>query len=227
MARPLVCFDIDGTLVRTRGAGREALDEAFAALHGWPSATEGVHVAGATDDVICRDVAARFGDSWHPERTLSLRDRYLQALAARLADPARTEVLPGLPEVIQAVGEVAEVCLLTGNWALGARMKLDAAHLSRHFAWGVYSEDAVDRDGLVPVARQRARERGLDVSAVVVVGDTVSDVRCARVGGAVAVVVETGFSTVESLRESRPDLQVSNLATGREAFLDLVATLAR
>lgn len=227
MAKPLVCFDIDGTLVRTRGAGREALDEAFEALHAWPSATEGVHVAGATDDVICRDVAARFGHQWHVEHTIALRDRYLLALASRLADPARTEVLPGLPRVIAAAAEVAEVCLLTGNWARGARLKLDAADLSRHFAWGVYSEDAADRDGLVPAARQRACERGLDVGAVIVVGDTVSDVRCARAGGAVAVVVETGFSTAQSLRESRPDLQLGNLDAGGAAFLELVATLSR
>ncbi len=227
MARPLVCFDIDGTLVRTRGAGREALDEAFEALHGWRSATDGVHIAGATDDVICRDVAVRFGRSWTAEQTPALRERYLGALSARLADPGRTEVLPGLPEMIAATAELAEVCLLTGNWALGARAKLDAGNLSRHFAWGVFSEDAADRDGLVPVARRRARLLGLEVSQVVVVGDTVSDVRCARAGQALAVVVETGFSTVEDLRASQPDLQVTNLASGRDEFLALLATLNR
>ena len=56
----LVLFDIDGTLIRTRGAGRESLDAAFAAVHGWENATEGVHVAGSTDGAILRDVGQRF-----------------------------------------------------------------------------------------------------------------------------------------------------------------------
>ncbi len=211
---PLLALDIDGTLLRTRGAGREALDEAFLDRYGWPAATEGVHVAGATDDVICRDVAARFGVVWQAQHTPALRERYLVALRRRLADPTRTEVLPGVEALLDAVEGRAHVALLTGNWVAGAHEKLAAAGLAARFEWGVYSEDAVDRDGLVPAARARAAARGLKVGEVVVIGDTVADIRCARAGGARVVVVETGFSTPEALTLARPDLQVPDLARG-------------
>lgn len=226
MSLPLLCFDIDGTLVRTRGAGREALDEAFLDLHGWPEATEGVHVAGSTDDVICQDVARKFGGDWTSSRGASLRSAYLAALGRKLSDPCRTEVLPGLSRVLAAVEGLAHVCLLTGNWREGARVKLSAAGLWQRFDWGVFSEDAPDRDGLVPVARQRALGRGLGVGEVVVVGDTVADIQCARAGGARVVAVETGFSTPTELASRAPDLQVANLQDSAPAFLAFVRTLA-
>lgn len=226
MARPLLCFDIDGTLVRTRGAGREALDDAFLALHGWPEATRDVHVAGSTDDVICRDVAGKFGATWSDEQTRALRSAYLHGLLRRLDDPARTEVLPGLPALLHALDGAAHVCLLTGNWREGAEVKLAAARLWGLFPWGVFSEDAADRDGLVPVARARASALGLDVGEVVVVGDTVADVQCARAGGARVVVVETGFSTPAELASRSPDLQLGDLRAGLADFLAFVRAFA-
>lgn len=225
MALPLVLFDIDGTLLRTRGAGRVALDEAFAELHGWNDATEGVHIAGATDDVICQDVAARFGLKWAPAQTPALRARYLSALARLLEDPSRTERLPGIFALLDALAGHAHVALLTGNWAPGAAVKLAAAGLGETFSWGVYSEDAPNRDGLVPAARERAAALGLPVGEVVVIGDTAADVRCARAGGARVVAVETGFATPEVLAAAGPDLQVSDFSAGHGWILALVRGL--
>ncbi len=211
---PLVLFDIDGTLLRTRGAGRQALDVAFLALHGWADATEGVHVAGSTDDAICRDVAARFGASWGAQKSEALRAVYSTELVRLLAPPERTEVLPGVAALLDALSGRAHIALLTGNWRSGAEAKLGAAGLWERFEWGVYSEDAWERDGLVPAARLAAEARGLVVGEVIVIGDTVADVRCARAGAARVVAVETGFCSPTDLALARPDLQVTTLADG-------------
>lgn len=217
----LVLWDIDGTLLRTAGAGREALDHAFRVVHGWEDATQGVHVAGSTDRAILRDVGARFGGAMVDHD--AVRDQYLAALEVRLADPARVQRCPGVTEALDAVEARAHSALLTGNWEAGARLKLGACALWERFAWGAFADDAEDRDALVPIARARARARGLDVREVVVVGDTPADVGCARAGGAVAVAVETGFATPEALAASRPDLQLPDLRRGLPALLDLLA----
>lgn len=226
MARPLVCFDIDGTLIRTGGAGREALDQAFAELWGWPNATEGVHIAGSIDDVICKDVATKFGFSWTQNDTDRLAHRYLAALSSRLDVPGRAEILPGLPEILGWVGEIASTCLLTGNWRAGAQRKLAGTTLENRFAFGAFSEDAPTRNGLVPVARRRAGERGIAADIAVVVGDTIADIECARAGGAYVIVVETGFSEAGALTRAKPDLQVVNLSAGRAAILSFLSALA-
>jgi phosphoglycolate phosphatase-like HAD superfamily hydrolase len=221
----LLLFDIDGTLLRTRGAGRQALDEAFAEVAGWDNATEGVHIAGSTDAAIVRDVAARFGcpDTALPFELEELRQVYFEYLGRFLAEPGRVEPCPGVHPFLEAVEGRAHVALLTGNWRFGARRKLAAIGLEDRFAFGAFGDDATDRNCLVPVARARADAAGLAYRRVVVLGDTPSDVACARAGGAVAVVVETGFSTPTELARSRPDLQVPDLVRGRDWLMALLA----
>ena len=52
-ARNLVLFDIDGTLLRTEGAGVAAMLRAFSRLHGERGFSfEGVEIAGALDGLL-------------------------------------------------------------------------------------------------------------------------------------------------------------------------------
>jgi len=216
----LVLFDIDGTLIRTRGAGRDALDEAFAALFGWPNATRDVDVAGSTDTVIVEAVARRHGGRADPA---AVHDLYVPALRRRLEDPTRTEVLPGVIGVLDRLRGRATVGLLTGNWRAGAEAKLAVAGLWEHFSFGAFAADAPDRNRLYPVAIARARASGWDGSGpVLVVGDTPADVACARFGGGVAVAVATGFASMEALRASAPDVILDDLEQGQDHLLELV-----
>lgn len=221
--KTLILWDIDGTLLSTGGAGRAALDEAFEALHGVPEAFSAVEFGGRTDFGIVRQ-AYRLHGLPHPEDGgAALLRAYLPRLRERLRlGRARICVHPGVHQVLDAAQERAINGLLTGNWAEGARHKLEAVGLWERFAFGAFGDDAEDRNRLVPVALRRARERGLDPQRVVVVGDTPHDVACARAGGAVAVAVATGWSSREELVDAEPDLLLDDLETGREALLALL-----
>lgn len=217
----LLLFDIDGTLLKTRGAGREALDDAFRTVHGWERATEGVHIGGSTDGMICEDVGRKYGTSIDIG---PVRDHYLTRLEERLSDRSRTTVCPGVFELIELVKGRAHVALLTGNWASGASLKLAAAGLETAFEWGAYADDAVNRNHLLPVARARAAARGLAPARHVIIGDTPADIACARAGDGEVIAVETGFGDPGELSAGRPDLQVRDLAHGFDqvrAFLKL------
>ncbi|MES2638225.1 MAG: haloacid dehalogenase-like hydrolase [Myxococcota bacterium] len=216
----LLLFDIDGTLLRTRGAGREALDDAFLRVLGWPDAMAGISLAGATDGGIMRGVAARFGVPWDgvsspPFDLDAVRAAYLEALVVRLAQPDRVALCPGVRELLDALEGRAHLALLTGNWRAGAALKLGAVGLWGRWIDGAFGDDHTDRNCLVPVARARAEAAGIQYRRVIVIGDTPADVACARAGGAVAVAVETGFATTEELAASRPDLLLPDLARGR------------
>ena len=213
----LVLFDIDGTLLKTGGAGREALDDAIEHVHGWPTATRGIDIAGSTDRVILEAVGAARGASIDHGR---VEAHYLGGLRRRLADPTRTVVLPGVVRLVQALAGRATVGLLTGNWASGARVKLGAAGLHEAFTFGAYADDGPDRNSLVAVAVARARAAGWHGHGpVLVIGDTLNDIRCARFGGAVAVAVATGFCTRDQLAADAPDLLLTDLDEGHDAVL--------
>ncbi len=224
IAPVLLLFDIDGTLLRTGGAGREALDDAFAQVFGWPQATRGVPIAGSTDSAIVRGVASRFGHTWEDDAptAYAVKAAYLAALSARIDVVGPVEACPGVHTLLDSLTAMGPgytaMGLVTGNWRAGARAKLGSIGLGERFAVGAYGDDAVDRHALVPIACARARAAGLAFERVVVIGDTPADVACARAGGALAVAVETGFAPREELVASGPDLLLEDLATGADAF---------
>src|SRR5207302_7279632 len=117
-----VClFDIDGTLLHTRGAGMAALREGLRVAFGVAEPTDQVAIHGRTDRGITRDLFRFHGIDDVPEHWERFRDAYLGALPASLAQRLG-RVLPGivaLLDTLTARDDVA-VGLLTGNTRAGA-----------------------------------------------------------------------------------------------------------
>ena len=216
----LFLYDIDGTLISTGGIGRACLDAAFEQLHGLAGAFRRVRFGGRTDRGIVARAYAGSGIPQTAAHTARLKARYLELLRERLR-PEDLTTYPGVHRAVRATAAVGHNALLTGNWRDGARIKLGAAGLWQHFDFGAFGDDSPDRNALVPVARERARERGLHIDRVVVVGDTEADVACARAGGAAAVAVLTGWGDGPLLEAADPDLLIEDLHSGLEALLAL------
>jgi phosphoglycolate phosphatase-like HAD superfamily hydrolase len=215
----LVLFDIDGTLVLTGRAGLRAMNRACEDIVGHGNALEGITVAGRTDWIILDDVLSRHGHMLDRELLGELRDRYLAHLREEigLRGTGMKGVMPGIRELLDALQAREDVALglLTGNFAEGARIKLEEFDLWKYFACGAFGDDASDRNELVPVAIRRARECGVaDVlpGHVWVVGDTPYDVECALAVGASPVGVATGGFSVDELRKSGAEIVFSDLS---------------
>ena len=217
----LIAYDIDGTLLSTGGAGRSALNRAFFDLHGVEEAFREVSFAGRTDPGIVAEAFSLAGRSVGEGDFDRLKTCYLAHLERELGE---REILvhPGVREALEGTDTYGVNCLLTGNWREGALRKLEAADLWEHFSLGAFGDDSPCRDDLVPVLRARAAHQGLEVERVVVIGDTESDVACARAGDAVAVAVGTGWRSAEELLATGPDLFLEDLEKGLEGLLSLV-----
>lgn len=200
--RRLVLWDIDGTLVKTMGAGRRAIDRAFLELYGWAQATEGVRMDGRTDPWICEEVfrQRKLAPARFDEARRAVLARYVQLLEAELATPAEGPQFGPLPGITAALAALAshgdaKQGLLTGNIEPGAKRKLERFDLWRYFPVGAYGDDAPERPGLLPVALARAEERlghRFAPGQAVVVGDTPRDIEVGRVHGARTIAVATG-----------------------------------
>jgi phosphoglycolate phosphatase len=204
----LVCFDIDGTLIRTDGAGKRAIHRALHEVLGTP-VPDTLRFDGRTDGEIVRkltEAVNQLPDDALVERVLT---RYVTFLGDELARPGHeTTVYPGVRELLDAL-EARHDCtiaLLTGNVTGGAEQKLRSAGLDfARFRLGAYGSDHHVRAELPAVAQRRAREvLGRDVPGrdVVIIGDTPADVQCGRGIGARAIGVATGHYTVEQLEEA-------------------------
>lgn len=217
MSKILVLFDIDGTLIRTAGAGMRGMNDAFERLHGRTGALDGVSVAGRTDRAILTDVFRRFDVEMSDADLAPVRDAYLDALTVELAAATGpgVGVLPGVHDALVALDADPgfTLALLTGNFVRGAEIKLSHFDLWQWFRFGAYGDHHVNRRDLVPIAVERAREHGLSPSHIVVVGDTPNDVDCAHAHGAQAIAVATGLYSEDELRATGADVVVDTLAS--------------
>jgi phosphoglycolate phosphatase-like HAD superfamily hydrolase len=143
------------------------------------------------------------------------------------APPPRS--LPGVHALLDrcAARDDLVLALLTGNFEPSARLKLEPFGLWHYFGCGAYGDDAPDRNGLVPVAIERARARGhqgLSATRALVIGDTPHDVRCAAVHGARSLAVATGGYEEQVLRDAGADAVVTDLSDV-ERVIDLMDEL--
>ncbi len=220
----LFLFDIDGTLVTTDGAGREAMARAAHELYG-RDLFHGFSFAGGVDWGMTHEALERAGIEPTTKQIASFRTRYLAHLR-RTMTPGKGKTLPGIAKALPTLGAHGRLGLLTGNWRQGAELKLRAHGLWDHFHLraSAFGGDAPARDELLPVAWKRARRLG-KLRHIVVIGDTPADVRCARTPlpdadvRVTAVAVRTGFATEEELVRAKPDLLLRDLEHGLEALV--------
>jgi phosphoglycolate phosphatase len=218
----LVLFDIDGTILTSDGAPRRAFHRALLEVYGTagPIATHAFD--GKTDPQIARELLMHAGlPAGAVDRGLAaLWAAYLRELSGEFAQPThRSTVLPGVRELLTELEGRDDVVLglLTGNIEQGAALKLSAAGIRTTFRVGAFGSDCEQRDGLPPVAVERALAAtgvAFAEDRIVIIGDTPSDVTCGRALGARAIAVATG-------RFACADLLAAGAAA---AFADLSAT---
>ncbi len=217
----LVLFDIDGTLLRG-GPAKEAFRIALLEVFGTAGRAAEWEFSGKTDPQIARELMLDAGvSSGRVDHGLEvLWQVYLREMESRIAgDPP--EVLPGVHELLGALGEVegAMLGLVTGNIAAGAAVKLRSANLAERFPIGAFGSDHEERNHLPRVAIQRAEEQWgttFAASRVVVIGDTPRDVACGRHAGARTVGVATGRFGIDDLAGAGADRVYEDLSDVEE-----------
>jgi len=201
------------------------MSRAFEELYGVRDAFNGVPFNGRTDTWILSRVALKHdipGDQLQ-----QFKPRYLQHLATELQEPGpRKGVMPGVRPLLDALAARDDVflALLTGNYAEGARIKLEYFDLWHYFTCGAFGDTVHERNHLLADALAQVTAcSGLaaDASHSVIIGDTPLDVGVAKFGGARSIGVATGGHTVDELRASGADVVFEDLSD-LEKVLDVL-----
>jgi phosphoglycolate phosphatase-like HAD superfamily hydrolase len=208
----LVLLDIDGTILHSGGAGRDAMEHALAATFGTPG-DPSLRYDGKTDRQIIRESmrAAGFSDDDIDRRMDEVVALYVSSLAARLDEPGRgVAMFPGIAALIETIHNRSDsvLGLLTGNVEAGARLKLASVGLDfDRFRINAFGSDSEVRGELPAIAHRRMRDTfGIDLQGrdIVVIGDTPADIECGQSLGARAIAVATGWYSVDDLKSHKP-----------------------
>jgi len=208
-----IFFDIDGTLIETGGAGKQAFEAAFAELFQIGEIFSGVKFAGRSDRAIALDLMKLHGVEPSAEHWHQFMESYLKHLETTLPQ-CQGRVLPGVVELLDKLQTADHVLLglLTGNLKGGAARKLTQYGLADRFKFGGFGDVWDDRNDIAKEAFEQARfqARG-KLAGTMVIGDTANDVACARSIEAFAVAVATGGTSREELQAAEPDLLIADL----------------
>ena len=229
MQPALILFDIDGTLLLSGRAGLRAMTRAFDKTFGITNAFAGETFGGRTDSYLVSKALQGAGLPDTPEQHDRFRENYIPLLAEEIEQPGSGHkgLMPGARELLEALHDHhhLHLALLTGNYREAAEIKLQHFELWDFFEWGAFSDDAADRNALVPIARSRAETYDVPVEAierVIVIGDTPHDIECARVAGARSIAVATGGFTIDQLREAGADHVLPDLSNTESVLALLI-----
>lgn len=212
----LILFDIDGTLIRTGGAGVKAFAKVFETEFDAVDGLENLKFAGRTDISLVREFFGIHNIPATPKNFERFFEKYVFWLDHLLMDSA-TQICEGVTRFMtdaEALPQPPLFALLTGNIRLGAEIKLRRVSLWDKFETGAFADDHEHRDKIAAIARARGArilKRDLADEEVLVIGDTPLDIKCARAINARVLAVGTGGAKLEELRRHQPDWAVQNL----------------
>ncbi|MCD9196094.1 HAD family hydrolase [Streptomyces albireticuli] len=221
--RRIVLWDIDHTLIDTRGVGRELSAAAFERVTGRRMERQ-AKIDGITEPVIFRETAGLHGI----DSSRSDFERFAEALAEAHVQRAaelreRGHALPGAAAALSALAAVDGIVqtVVSGNVRAVAEIKLAVFGLDRHIRWelGAYGEDADERPDLVRIALERA---GLEAEQAVLFDDTPAGVEAGVASGVRVIAVATGRSSEGELRAAGAGAALPDLTNTRR-LVELVA----
>ncbi len=207
----VLLFDIDGTLIDSKGAGGSALLQAARELFDCTD-IQPVPLHGRTDRGIMAELLESVGIPSTSDNMKQLSECYFELLQHELKQRGG-QVLPGVFDLLDqlASNPCCHLGVVTGNMPRSAQIKLEHFQLLDYFKFGAYGHDAPQRRDLCEPAWNSIRQYAAQMSAelptqrelpahnVVVIGDTVLDVDLALTMKVRCLAVCTGGCDRESL----------------------------
>ncbi len=228
----LVLFDIDETMISSDGAGRRAIQRVLHQLYAVEAHHTNIVMSGKTDPQILHEIltSSKMSADEIPQAIEKALDLYLDQLEEEILSAKSYIVHAGVYELIEAIANHSEMYLglLTGNVERGARMKLEQFGLNKHFSVGAYGSDSANRLELPAIASQRAEEQfkiRFHPEDLVIIGDSVNDVYCAKGFGAKCIAVNTGKTSWDELEATQPQYLFKSLAKTKEVIEAILAPM--
>jgi phosphoglycolate phosphatase len=187
--RPLVVFDLDGTLIDSKRDLAESANEMLA-LYGAQPLAEGDVAAMVGDGA--RQLVARALEAAAVRADVSAAlERFLRIYSSRLF--VHTRLYEGVADAVATLEPLAALAVLTNKPEVLTKQLLDGFELSSAFRWVVGGDSGFPRKPDAAGLRFLLEQAGVGPARCLMVGDSMVDLETARGAGTAACVALYGF----------------------------------
>ena len=192
-------WDVDGTLILTGGAGKDAMINVIKDYYFLDAFDFTISLAGRTDSDIIKAVVTRLRGRCSSAEAAGLLIRYHMELPKQLP-LHKGRILKNVEKTLQYFSQPNSKylnCLLTGNTRTGAQEKLAYYGLDKYFSFdhSVFGEVSENREELARIAFSRfflMHNQSFAPEQMLFIGDTPNDVKCAHSIGSPCLIVLDG-----------------------------------
>jgi phosphoglycolate phosphatase len=205
-----VVFDLDGTLIDSRGDIVAAMNHALIATNRRPKpASAIVRMVGNGARSLCAQAALLPDDD--PE-TDELVQHFLAYYQAHPLDFTRWA--PGALQALEDLAAMPDMVigLCTNKHRSTTEAVLATLGITDRFAAVVAGGDVPEHKPDPAPLLLASNLLGVDPRAVVMVGDGLHDIECAKSAGAWSIAVESGFTPAKDLMAANPNVAVKDLS---------------
>lgn len=211
----LIFFDIDGTLLISKGAGGRSIVRVMKSTFQVKDKIARIEIHGQTDRGIATQLFQSHAIDDNEDNWVRFTTGYLEILDDEL-EKSDGSLLPGIPDLLGVLRqeEHVEMALLTGNIEQGARKKVAHFGIDEFFTWGGFGDNHRDRSEMARNAMQVAQQQlNLEqVENIFVIGDTPNDIRCGKAISATTIAVATAGFSRQELEAHSPDFVFDDLS---------------
>ena len=220
----LVIFDLDQTLVDFIAVHDEAVRRLFKKFFNVDARLTEIDFAGKSLIENFNELARvkDIREDAFQRRRNQLLESYETTFGESLPRDGAKYILPGVKELLSELSKTDHiVALYTGGSSQIVNQVFRVTGLGRYFKFCFYGTEVETRTDMVRLAINKAEKatgREFRDKNIVIIGDSVRDIECGKVFGALTIAVATGFHSQAELLKAGPDYLFDNLKDYRKVL---------
>ena len=213
----LIIFDLDQTLVDFISVHDEALQRLFRKFFSVDAKFTEIDFAGKSFNESFHELARlkNIPEDVFQKKSHQLLESYETTFSENLPRDVAKYILPGAKELLRELAKTDHlVVLYTGDSPGVVARVLSATGLGKYFNFCFYGTEVKVRADMVRLAIEKAQKvtgQEFEGKNVIIIGDSIRDIECGKLFGALTIAVATGFHSQEELSKAEPDYLFKDL----------------
>lgn len=217
----LIFFDINGTLIKRDVRTDLPYTYALNKLLQVEDSMDGINTSARSDKDVFMEALDKKTLKFSEKLWAQFLGLYQEQLEIFKSSDVWRENADAIDFVETLSKKVSTFSLITGELSIGAEYKLEKLGIWNYFPTGGFGEDALTRFGIADCALEKAIVHYKQTfDQLIIIGDTLLDIKTARHLGAKVISITTGSNTREELESLSPDMIIDCFADLEDDFIE-------